>query len=253
MPKKKYFKYGWNPDLPDHRDLYKAHKPMACPPKVDLRTTGFLPPIWDQGSLGSCVAHATAAAYEFILGKDKEPDWMPSRLFIYYNARVLENSVASDDGCQIRDAVKQLNSLGACHEDIWPYQIPKFPIKPLAKCYAQAKKDQVIQYSRILQTEQELEACLAGGYPICCGISLYESFETPAAAQVGLIPMPNLTERALGGHAVLVVGYDHIRRLFIMRNSWGEDWGDKGYFYLPYDYLLKPSLADDFWVLQQTN
>ncbi len=249
--KKSFSKYGWKPDTPDHRDFLKVSPPVSCPTKVDLRTTGLLPEVWNQGQLGSCVAHSTGAAFDFCLGKSNKSAWMPSRLFIYYNARAIENSINSDNGCMIRDAVKQLNALGVCHEDIWPYSVNKFASKPTAKCYAQASLGQIVQYSRVAQTQRDIEATLAQGFPICCGISIYESFESEVVAKSGMVPMPLASEPSLGGHAVLIVGYDHAKRLFIMRNSWGTEWGDKGHFYISYDYLLNKNLADDFWVLQQ--
>jgi C1A family cysteine protease len=244
------FKSGWKPDIPDHRDVYRIHKPQINPLTGDLRKTGFLPSIWNQGELGSCVAHSTLAAYVYCLGLQGILEFMPSRLMAYYNARVKENSVNEDNGCQIRTAVKELNNLGVCHEDLWPYKIRKFSKKPDDNCYYQANKEKVLQYSRVGQTENEIESCITNGYPVCVGITLYDSFESDEVAKNGIISLPGLKENCIGGHAVLIVGYDHVKRMFILRNSWDVDWGEVGYFYVPYDYILNANLADDFWILQ---
>ena len=246
-----YFKYGWNRDLPDLRDVYAVSKPMQLPQLVDLTFTNFFPSIWDQLELGSCVAHATLRCLVFCLGKEGLVEFMPSRLMTYYDARMVENSIASDDGCQIRDAIKTLNRYGVCAESEWPYNIAEFAVKPSAACYIDALKNLLLQYSRVTQSIQGLETCLAQGHPFCCGISVYESFESNAVAQSGMVPMPLSTEQFLGGHAITVVGYDSKKQLFKCANSWGTSWGQQGYFYLPYAYLLNHSLAEDFWIIQK--
>ena len=246
-----FFKYGWNPDLPDHRDVYKVTKPMARPALVDLVVTKLFPPIWDQEKLGACVAHGTGRCFMYALGKEKLPEWMVSRLMIYYDARIPENSTASDDGCQIRDAIKTLNRYGVCAESEWPYIIDKFAIKPPEQCYIDGLNGQLLSYSRVSQTVQGLETCLAEGYPIVCGISVYESFESDAVAATGMVPMPSHNEGFLGGHCITIVGYDNKKQLFKCANSWGISWGQQGYFFIPYAYLLSSSLADDFWQLQK--
>jgi C1A family cysteine protease len=97
-----------------------------------------------------------------------------------------------------------------------------------------------------------MKACLASGYPFIFGFTVYDSFESDAVAKTGIVPMPSKTELVLGGHAVMAVGYDDSKKWFIVRNSWGEDWGDKGYFYIPYDYLTNKNLASDFWTIKLT-
>src|SRR5215510_6651839 len=120
--------YGWVPDLPDHRDLsYSAPAQflMALPTSIDL--TSKCPPVYDQGQLGSCTGNAIAAAVQFAREKQKlQPDFVPSRLFIYYGERVIEGSVESDSGAQIRDGIKVVAKLGAPPESDWPYDISKF-------------------------------------------------------------------------------------------------------------------------------
>jgi len=252
MPPRRANRYGWIPDLPDFRDYrYAAPSPAAAPlpPKVDLRT--FCPPVYDQGELGSCTANAIGGAIEFDQMKQALPDvFVPSRLFIYYNERVIEGTVDDDAGAMIRDGIKSVARQGAPHETVWPYTIAKFRTKPSAPAYADAAKHTAVLYQRVSHALDQMKGCLASGYPFILGFSVYESFETVAVAASGHAPMPKATETLLGGHAVIAVGYDDDREWFLMRNSWGTRWGLAGYFTLPYEYLLDPNLSDDFWTIR---
>ena len=173
-----------------------------------------------------------------------------SRLFIYYNERVIEHTVQEDSGAMIRDGIKTLVKQGVCSERSWPYVIAKFAKKPGAACYKEARDHQVTVYAR-LETADEMRACLADGFPFVFGFSVYESFESATVARTGVAPMPRRNEKLLGGHAVLAVGYDDARKRFLVRNSWGTGWGMKGYFTLPYDYLGDRNLCDDFWTIRR--
>ncbi len=242
---------GWLPDLPDSRDLMYA-APMAVTKSiktaVDLRKS--CPPVYDQGHLGSCTANALAGAFEFDLKKQSKPDFMPSRLFIYYNERVLINTVNSDSGAYIRDGIKTMNHEGVCPEKEWPYDIAKFAQKPPAACYKDAKKNQIKTYSRLVNNLSQLQSCLGEGFPFVFGFTVFESFMTAEVAKTGKMPMPKPAEKVMGGHAVMGVGYDDKKSAFIIRNSWGTGWGDKGYFYMPYAYITDPGRCDDFWTIR---
>ncbi len=243
--------YGWLPDLPDHRDfLYASPVELAgAPPaKADLRA--LCPPVYDQGRLGSCTANAIAGAIEFDRLKQELSDFTPSRLFIYYNERVIEHSVDSDSGAQIRDGIKSVARQGDCPEIEWPYVIAKFKTKPPKKCYADALKYRVVLYQRVAQTLGQLKGCLAAGWPFVFGFAVYESFESAQVAKTGHAMLPKSGEAVIGGHAVVGVGYDDARQWFIVRNSWGGRWGMNGYFTLPYAYLTDENLASDFWTIR---
>jgi C1A family cysteine protease len=248
---RKIKRYGWIPDLPDHRDLmYSA--PMQVlkklPSKVDM--TSQCPPVYDQGQLGSCTGNAIAGDIQFDQKKEKKQDFVPSRLFIYYNERVMEGTADHDSGAYIRDGIKSVAKLGVCPETEWPYDISKFTEKPPQKCYDDAPKTRATSYSRITRNLNQMKGCLASGYPFVIGFTVYESFESQEVAKTGVVPMPASDEQVLGGHAVLVVGYDDSKSRFIIRNSWGENWGIKGYFTMPYQYLLDAELSDDFWTIR---
>jgi C1A family cysteine protease len=243
--------YGWLPDLPDHRDLlYGAVRPVppTLPPHVDLRST--CSPIENQGNLGSCTANALAGALEFLEQKDEVLFTNVSRLFIYYDERVIEHTVKSDSGAMLRDGIKTLAKQGVCSEKKWPYVVSKFAAKPSVACYKEALQHQITSYHRIV-TLDEMRTCLAEGFPFVFGFTVYESFESQQVAQSGVLQMPQTGERTLGGHAVLGVGYDDAAKRFIVRNSWGSGWGQKGYFTMPYDYLNNRNLSDDFWTVRR--
>jgi C1A family cysteine protease len=248
---RKIQRFGWVPDLPDQRDyLYAAPHPFQSntPPRVDLRAQ--CPPVYDQGQLGSCTANAIAGAIEFDQIKGQQPEFTPSRLFIYYNERTIEGTVKTDAGAQIRDGIKSVATLGAAPEREWPYVLNKFSTKPPVKVYGDAKRHVVQLYQRLIQELTTLKGCLASGYPFVFGFTCYESFEGAAVAKTGVLPMPASGEKVVGGHAVLCVGYDDKSREFLVRNSWGPTWGQKGYFAMPYSYLTDHRLASDLWTIR---
>jgi len=240
------YKLGWVPDLPDYRDyVYKTPR-IAIPKSADLR--GLCPPVYDQGQLGSCTANAVAASIQYSQIKQRRSQFPPSRLFIYYNARLLMGTAGYDSGSYIRDGVKTANKQGACPESVWAYNVSKFAARPPVPCYNVALKERILQYERMDNSSiSQLQACLASGSPFVFGFSVYESFMSQNVSRTGIMPMPTNRERFLGGHAVMAVGYDSKKGVFIVRNSWGRGWGMGGYFTMPYQYITNTDLCDDFW------
>ncbi|MDJ0341060.1 C1 family peptidase [Streptomyces sp. H10-C2] len=257
-------RFGWVPDLPDARDhIYSLPRLalVSSPPRTDLR--GSLPPVYNQGRIGSCTANAIAGAFEFELMRQQLPATTPSRLFIYYNERAVEGHVGTDSGAQIRDGIKSVATLGVCPETEWPYDDTPavsdggpFPSgaragkKPAAGCYKDALLSTATAYQRIVQDLDQLKGCLAAGFPFVFGFTVYSSFESPEVAKTGDAPLPASDDQVLGGHAVLAAGYDDTTQRFLVRNSWGPDWGQDGYFTLPYAYLTERGLSSDFWTLR---
>jgi len=264
--KRKISRLGWVRDLPDPRDrIYSA--PLgtlqALPPAVDLQPEFA---IYDQGQMGSCTANALAGAVQYDrLKNNQPPDFVPSRLFIYYNERVIEGDPANDGGAQLRDGIKTLQQQGVCPETEWPYVDTPAPYEggpfppgsraathPPQNCYDDAIQHVIVNYQRLNQNLSQLQGCLAAGFPFAFGFTVFDGWydQDPHPA---VIPVPSQTDASVGGHAVLCVGYDNSTSLFKIRNSWGPAEGDKGYFYMPYAYVTEPTLANDLWVINAVN
>ncbi|MCX5703447.1 MAG: C1 family peptidase [Candidatus Omnitrophica bacterium] len=240
--------YGWLPDIPDQRDFfYSAIKPkIRIPGRVDLRQYCSL--VEQQGSLGSCTACALVGNLEFL---DNRPDATytdASRLFIYYNERLLRGNEDYDSGASLRDGIKTLRKTGYCWEKVWPYDIERFTQKPPRRCYNEASKHRIASYHRI-HALPEMLACLAEGYPFVFGFAVYESFQSKRVERTGIVNMPKKNERVIGGHAVMATGYNQEERRFLVRNSWGLKWGEAGYFTMPFAYL--ETQAADFWTIRK--
>jgi C1A family cysteine protease len=221
----------------------------------------------DQGSLGSCTANAAAFAYFFDEIKQKnEYLFFPSRLFLYYNERACINTIEIDSGASIRDALNAIRKFGVCREKIWPYDISYYKVRPPLMAYKEAKENSEIKYKRIdfsrCFTERdrinEMKKCILSGYTFIFGFLVYPSFESGLTTTTGIMSMPSQTEAYIGGHAVCAVGFDDNfrnsgRGYFIVKNSWGKNWGDNGYFYMPYQYISNDILcfSEDFWILKK--
>lgn len=245
--------YGWKKDTSNADDEYHnfiVSSTLDNIKLVDLRST--CPAVYNQDKLGSCTANAIAAAYEYDEIKQNEKDvFIPSRLFIYYNERKIEGSIDTDSGAEIRDGIKSISVDGVCSEDMWKYDITKFTECPTQECYDDAKNHKSIEYKRVVQSLEQLKQCLIEGFPFVFGFNVYSSFETQEVADTGNMPMPKEGEELLGGHAVCAVGFDDNRCVFIIRNSWGDSWGDKGYFYMPYAFITNTSQCSDFWTVRK--
>jgi C1A family cysteine protease len=267
MTVRKIAGYGWHPDLPDHRDrIYNLEerilKSVELDPVFSLR--GEMPEVYDQGQLGSCTANGVGAVLEHGQMVQGQGAVTPSRLFIYYGERVIEGTVPTDAGAQVRDGIKVVASEGAPPEEPdWPYDISQFAQKPSPKAYEDAKNHVAIEYLRIEPGAggDPIRTALAAKAPVVFGFSVPSRFESPewtAASEV--LPLPEPTEQAIGGHCVVAIGWDFSRTrfpgvdAFEIRNSWGPGWGDRGHFWMDARWLTEPSrsLSSDFWVIRRT-
>ncbi len=241
--------FGWVRDLPDHRDFrYKPRIPRRFPSARDLRP--YCPPVRSQGYLNSCTAHAVAAAVQCDLIKQSLPDVAPSRLFVYYNARVREHTVRSNTGVPTREAIKSVAAQGVCAERVWRYAPPRFAVRPSQWCYRVAKRCRIASYHRLDRDLTSMKACLHEGYPFLAGLVVFSGFTGMKVERSGVAELPRPGEHRVGNHVVLVVGYDDREKRFIVRNSWGAKWGKRGYFTAPYEYLEDEHLSGDFWTVR---
>jgi len=237
--------------------LQAPHRLHAAtlPNYVDLRPK--MPKPYDQGSLGSCTAHALAASVQYVAG------FMPSRLQIYYGERKIEGTIPQDAGASLADGIIVLHQTGACHENLWPYSDNslQFKVQPSAACLTDAsghKDTDPMNFAQVSQNLASIKQALTQR-PVVAGIMLYDSFESDTTAKTGIVNLPKANERFLGGHAVTLVGYDDRSTVngrtnpnyqrFMVRNSWGPTWGQSGHFTIPYSYVLNPNLAMDFWTV----
>ena len=162
----------------------------------------------------------------------------------------MEGTVRSDSGAYIRDGFKSIVKDGVPPESLWPYVVSRFAVKPPKAAYKEALSHQALTYQRVIQSLNQLKGCLAEGFPFVFGFMVYESFASAGVASSGKVPMPAAGEDIIGGHADLAVGYSDAEQRFIVQNSWGTGWGLKGYFTIPYAYLIDPQLAADFWTVR---
>jgi len=241
----------------DNRDYVVKTSSAQSRGSVDL--SNFCTSIKNQGNVGSCTAHAGVGLMEFFYRKNMggKTDDLFSEKFLYYTTRVdVWRNSTEDTGAYLRDTLKSMVQYGVCLETECPYVLPgqnacNYREKPNVSAYKQALNFQVTKYARVSETNrgqclQDLKNLLAGGYAFMGGFVCYQNVFTGSN---GLIPLPR--GRVVGGHAVLFVGYDDERQVFKFKNSWGSSWGDKGYGYLPYQYVLSGNLFDLWTVLQQ--
>ena len=240
------FSYGWLPQPYDERDFVLGLPTKVTPPRTfDLRPK--MPPVYNQGSLGSCTANAAGAAYQFGISQQTPAKLLtPSTLFIYYNARVLMGTPDKDSGAYLRDAMKTLSKQGTCTVQEYPYIINKFAQKPPQICYDSAISNRITTYSSVMQTEVAIKQAVSSGKPVVFGFMVKKSFQSAYVRKTGYY-RPKPDEQVLGGHAVLIVGYRGNN--FIVRNSWGSDWGVNGYFTMPISEVLNNKVSFDFWAI----
>ena len=205
----------------------------------------------DQGQTSSCVANAVAGAYEYAVKRATQENYDVSRLFVYYNARWANKEQDEDAGSIIQYAMDGLQKFGACAETTWPFKKELLLQKPNQTSYKQGADGRVKEMRQVPVTLEAWKQCLAEGLPIVFGCVLFDSFDD-CENRGGVVPMPNpqeLTRKEHGGHSMCCVGYSDVEGVFIIRNSWGKDWADQGYCYMPYNYLMNPKFNDgDCWV-----
>lgn len=236
----------------DHRDyIYQPPRPLkSSVKKVDL--TYKMPDVLDQGEYPTCSCNAVSNLIKYISMLEKKNAIQPSRLYLYYTSRVFirkQNCSDNETGICIRDVCKAAVKYLICDERIFPYsnQISQPPsIDVFKSCFLYKK----ILYAAVPHNLVILKTTLYNEQPIIAGISIYPTFISGQVENTGIIPMPDIsTEEPIGLHTVLLVGFDDDTRMFKAMLSWGKTYGDDGYIYLSYDYIMNPFFSFDFWVI----
>ncbi len=211
---------------------------VSLPSFVDLTRSGRMPVIYDQGNIASCTSHAVGTCVQFLY-----PEFHPSRLFLYYNARLAYNQQLQDAGSSIYATVRQAAKLGIAEEAVWPYVTANNLVQPSDVAKQNALGYKMTDFAELEHSGNSFKNCLNSGYPFSIGFNVYPSTISSSVMQTGLIPIPLPTERSLGGHCVCICGYDDTTQLYKVHNSWGSGRGQKGYFYLPYAFLHNSNIA----------
>lgn len=230
-------------DQHDIRDF--IYVPVLTPLKdqVDLRL--WTSAVENQSHLGSCVGNAIVGAYELIMNKQAHFQFVDlSRLFIYYNARLLEGAVDTDEGAYLRDGIKGIVQYGICSEAIWPYIIHNFAITPTIASYDDAKTRTIKNYFRLLKLEHILDA-LNNDHPVVVSMQLYSQFNEITNLSP-VLKLPSADQSTIGGHAMCLVGYDMNKQCLLARNSFGPFWGEAGYCWIPFSYARDEFM--DSWI-----
>jgi C1A family cysteine protease len=230
LPPLTHRRFGWKRDKNDERDHKYSPPEDLIPDTCSLKEK--MPAVLDQGDLGSCTANALANAVRFCEKEEKH------------------STIDEDCGSAIRDGIKTINKNGVCAESIWPYDIAQFKTKPPKECYEQARLHKSIKYLSLAQDVEHMKNCLNSGYPIIIGFDVFPSMDSVQCAKTGVVPDPEEDEKPIGGHCVLVTGYNDKDKRFEFQNSWGKTWGQRGFGTLSYDYLTNPDIAGNFWTIR---
>ena len=234
------YKLGLRRSEVDHRDLK-----MCVPPNVVLPVKAEVPlrAIYNQQDINACSANVIANQ---ILSLEGYKDYvMPSRLFQYYNSRLIDGTTTEDEGTTYRTAYKGLAKFGFCDENIWEYTKDNVFKQPAEEGYDKANKTLVQKYKSLVPSLYAIKYAIAQGYPVAIGVMLHENFNNLDSNFV--IPPPQSC--AVGGHALLAISYNDTTRLFKVVNSWGVEWGDKGCCYMRYEDMVNPNYVFEHWCI----
>lgn len=256
------YSFGWKPDLPDIHDKFYQFDKIEFTPDTDTETDSDsetensfkidrvdlrdqFPSVYDQASLHCSVPCSILSVYRFFTKKSNpEEEYIPSRIHLHQLTSLIDSN---DKSLSIKNALHILEKVGTVSEDIIGYG--EYPDQDERFIGIETKVPKMIKFRKVEQTKEQFKRALDAGYPIIFGMSLYSSSLTDGARKTGEIKIPTKSDQVVGGISMVLVGYDNQRKQWIVRNNWGKGWGDKGYGYIPYNYLTNPQLANSFWVI----
>ena len=254
--------FGGKRDVPDDRDVIRTYGAGERPSDTKHDLIKYISHVYDQGSLNSCTANALCSAYGLELMRQSEKSnktykyFDSSRLFLFYNSRLFDRKTDESTGVALRDTFKAMKKYGVCTEALWPYDEQNVSLEPSTSCYQEGLGNSIENYAHLSQNIDQFRASLKAGYPICFLFEIYSSFWKLENNTTGLMSVPTkdeIRQEEPSLHAVLAVGYDDDAQLITVLNSWGRRFGDDGYFYMPYEYILNKKRAFDFWKIEEVS
>lgn len=249
LPLSAQYRMGYIPDngkVSPPFSLKRGVSAAVIKPASDL--TPLMPPIQNQGNLGSCTGNGVARILDYAHRLKTGKFYTPSRLFIYYNERAMEGTINEDSGAMIADGILSVNKLGAASERCWPYDITKFNKKPKSDCYKSALNKQALKFYKLDNGDgTSIRKALSMGFPVVFGCYVYNAIYDVNAAKY-VVPMP--AGKPIGGHCMVITGHDDSTQLYTVDNSWGTEWGRGGRCAFQYAYIHNRRITDDAWVIE---
>lgn len=255
------YSFGWKPDLPDIHDKYYQFDKVELAPdtdsdsdldsdiensfrisRVDLRDQ--FPPVYDQANLHCSVPCSVLSVWRFFCNKTQSESDPPSRIHLHQLTSLIDSN---DKSLSIKNCLHVLEKVGVVSEEVIGFG--EYPEVDEHFSGIESKPPKLIKYRRVEQNKEQFKRALDAGYPIIFGLSLYSSALTDGTRKTGVIKMPTKSDQVVGGMCMVLVGYDNEQKMWIVRNNWGGDWGERGYGYIPFNYLTNPQLAQNFWVI----
>lgn len=239
-----------NNDSNNFSNLQKFKKNKTDKYNIYEKYPEFFPELVEQGNMDSCVP--TCLSTIFYYNSFKQGNYLNfriSRLFLYYNARELYQEISDDNGARIIDCIKILKKIGSPPEMAHPYNEKFIYKKPNNLSFKLAKYCKLLGFKELQRNEIKKNLLL--NYPVICGIKVYDNFNNEKTIKTGKVLLPENNDEIIGGHSIIIVGYDDNKQKYTFINSWGKSWGNDGFGYIPYDYINNVDLADEFFILTQ--
>ena len=230
-------------------DLEEEYQPLATiAPSVDLRKDFTV--VKDQGDMGACSAFAMVGIFEYILKKNHQPEIDLSEQFVYYNARKADGASRVDAGTSLSEVIRTMMDKGVCQEHLFPYNPDNISQEPPVEAYDDAQTRKIVRAKVVRKDLQAIKSAVYEGYPVAISLRIFNTFNP----RKGFIRIPSETEiqnEQSGNHAMIICGYNDEARFFVVRNSWGRKFGDKGYCYIPYGYIENEALLNGACIISE--